>query len=170
MLITILHTCAMYIAVQCAVVCWHNASHCLLSSVVYVMMIVFSDFGIYYISALDLFIGYSYMHQYVTCTYVLNYHHNANPPPPRYILVCESCDANPPPPRYILVCDVGETFHLYVYIWYSVCEVCITCVLPWVCCVALPCCLFDLPCFFPPSHLSLKHVHVYTLYNYNSLQ
>ena len=29
-----------------------------------------------------------------------------------------------------------------------------------VCCVALPCCLFDLACFFLPSfsHLSLKHV------------
>ena len=30
---------------------------------------------------------------------------------------------------------------------------------PWVCCVALPCCLFDLACFFLPSHLSLKHVN-----------
>ena len=31
----------------------------------------------------------------------------------------------------------------------------------WMCCVALPCCLFDLACFFlPSSHLSLKHVHV----------
>ena len=29
-------------------------------------------------------------------------------------------------------------------------------------CVALPCCLFDLASFFLPSHLSLKHVHVYT--------
>ena len=30
-----------------------------------------------------------------------------------------------------------------------------------MCCVALPCCLFDLACFFLPSfsHLSLKHVH-----------
>ena len=34
------------------------------------------------------------------------------------------------------------------------------------CCVALPCCLFDLACFFLPSfsHLSLKHVHVVLLY------
>ena len=33
--------------------------------------------------------------------------------------------------------------------------------LPWVCCVALPCSLFDLACFFLPSfsHLSLKHVY-----------
>ena len=33
---------------------------------------------------------------------------------------------------------------------------------PWVCCVALPCCLFVLVAsFFLPSHLSLKYVHVY---------
>ena len=33
-----------------------------------------------------------------------------------------------------------------------------------MCCVALPCCLFDLACFFLPSfsHFSLKHVYVYT--------
>ena len=32
----------------------------------------------------------------------------------------------------------------------------------WVCCVALPCCLFHLACFFLPSfsHLSLRHVYV----------
>ena len=29
-----------------------------------------------------------------------------------------------------------------------------------MCCVALPCCLFDLACFFLPSHLSLKHVYL----------
>ena len=29
-----------------------------------------------------------------------------------------------------------------------------------MCCVALPCHLFDLACFFLPSHLSLKHVHL----------
>ena len=35
----------------------------------------------------------------------------------------------------------------------------------WVCCVALPCCLFDLASFFLPSHLSLKHVQdVYMMY------
>ena len=35
--------------------------------------------------------------------------------------------------------------------------------LPWLCCVALPCCLFDLACIFLPSfcHLSLKHVCTY---------
>ena len=27
-----------------------------------------------------------------------------------------------------------------------------------MCCVALPCCLFDLASFFLPSHLSLTHV------------
>ena len=32
-----------------------------------------------------------------------------------------------------------------------------------LCCVALPCCLFDLACFFLPSHLSLRHVYVYTM-------
>ena len=32
--------------------------------------------------------------------------------------------------------------------------------LPWVCCVALPCCLFDLACFFLPFFSSLiKHVY-----------
>ena len=29
--------------------------------------------------------------------------------------------------------------------------------LPWVCCVALPCCLFDLACFF--FHLSLTYMY-----------
>ena len=35
-----------------------------------------------------------------------------------------------------------------------------------VCCVALPCCLFDLACFFLSSfsHLTLKHVHVPVMY------
>ena len=35
----------------------------------------------------------------------------------------------------------------------------------WVCCVALPCCLFNLACFFLPSfsHLSLKHVLTFPL-------
>ena len=56
-------------------------------------------------------------------------------------------DSNPQPPAYM---DKGTT----------------TCAKgePEVvgCCVALPCCLFDLACFFLPSffHFSLKHVHV----------
>ena len=32
-----------------------------------------------------------------------------------------------------------------------------------MCCVALPCCLFDLACFFLSSHLSLKYVDVTTI-------
>ena len=30
----------------------------------------------------------------------------------------------------------------------------------WVCCVALPCCLFDLACFFLPSFPTLINKHV----------
>ena len=39
----------------------------------------------------------------------------------------------------------------------------------WVCCVTLPCCLFDLALFFLPSfsHLSLKHVYIHVnMYTY----
>ena len=34
--------------------------------------------------------------------------------------------------------------------------------LPWVCCVALSCCLFDLACFFLPSFSSLIKICVST--------
>ena len=41
--------------------------------------------------------------------------------------------------------------YMYMYVEHSI-------VYTWVCCVALPCCLFDLACFFLPSfsRLSLK--------------
>ena len=35
--------------------------------------------------------------------------------------------------------------------------------LPWVCCVALPCCLFDLACFFLPSFSSLIETFICTV-------
>ena len=38
---------------------------------------------------------------------------------------------------------------------------------PWVCCVALPCCLFDLACCFLPSFSSLIKTCIYTyIYKY----
>ena len=36
----------------------------------------------------------------------------------------------------------------------------------WVCCVALPCCLFDLACFFLPSFSSLIKTFTCVLYIY----
>ena len=36
--------------------------------------------------------------------------------------------------------------------------------LPWVYCVALPCCLFDLACFFLPSFTSLIKTCTYSIY------
>ena len=36
--------------------------------------------------------------------------------------------------------------------------------LPWVCCVALLCCLFDLACFFL-LHISFKNMYIYTCMN-----
>ena len=37
-------------------------------------------------------------------------------------------------------------------------------VLPWVCCVALPCCLFDLACFLLSSFSSLIKTCTYSMY------
>ena len=53
---------------------------------------------------------------------------------------------------HIHVAHLTLSSSMYIlHLHYMIC----TC---WVCCVALPWCLFDLACFFLPSHLSLKHV------------
>ena len=47
----------------------------------------------------------------------------------------------------------------------SYCTVHVHTCMPWVYCIALPCCLLTLlASFFLPSHLSLKHVHVALLF------
>ena len=42
--------------------------------------------------------------------------------------------------------------------------------MPWVCCVALPCCLFDLACFFLPSLIKTCIIRLEYLSNVNNLQ
>ena len=72
-------------------------------------------------------------------------------------------------------CDIDVHVHVHVHLYirsfnkimvhdsisYFPFEKC----LPWVCCVALPCCLFDLACFFLPS-ASLIKMYTYIVHAY----
>ena len=48
--------------------------------------------------------------------------------------------------HYMATAVRPSAYYTYMYLYLY---------MPWVCCVALPCCLFDLACFFLPSFSSL---------------
>ena len=53
---------------------------------------------------------------------------------------------------------IDKVYNIYIiiYIHDAFCGI-----YTWVCCVALPCCLFDLACFFLPSFSSLIKTCIY---------